>query len=588
MNVKSLISKYDNPELQLDEDDISSDIEGFIKGKESLSENELAELMAFTFMEKYDPPKKGWGKFYGPFVEGVDKDGKAGWEIPSIRDVTSKTLEYWITRGNESSHPILKARYYGLVEDFYPIIMKKQPPHEICKKLILAVIEIADNNLSTEAVSTYFKLEHALNVALRINNKTLVNQIKQAIISFEKENADDDWAGLWGVSFDLLMGNKKIILSDEEKNWILSDLHERLIRALSKEIFNFRNAELICNRLIPYYRKKGNTEKVIEVLDLLASGCLNHIQENENKSHHDTLEYLYKIHSDCGYNEKSKNFLTLMRKNDVCNRDGLKEFRYQFSIPKDVMDEFCNDMLQGDARCFFSRIAYHTIPFIDKAEKELTKNFKQNPLLYLCKTRIFDEDGRVIASIGSIHDDKEGHLIKEIVLKLKLDAIFIDHALHRGFEKYSINTSTIIKMIAPSPMINQKRIPIIEMGLNAYFTKDYITFVHLIVPQIEYALRNAVELCGGNVLRYNKSNDGTYSLKTFNDALLDDELMKLFGKDVSFYFRILFTDRRGLNIRNKVCHGYANPDLFNEMLANRMLLALLYVGLYRGKDKNAD
>lgn len=92
MDIISLITKYDNSENKVDENSISSDIENFIKDKGNASSQELAEDMAFKFMEAYHPSKKGWGRFYGPFVEGTSEDGKTSWEIPSIEKVL---LNYW-------------------------------------------------------------------------------------------------------------------------------------------------------------------------------------------------------------------------------------------------------------------------------------------------------------------------------------------------------------------------------------------------------------------------------------------------------------------------------------------------------------
>jgi hypothetical protein len=44
-------------------------------------------------------------------------------------------------------------------------------------------------------------------------------------------------------------------------------------------------------------------------------------------------------------------------------------------------------------------------------------------------------------------------------------------------------------------------------------------------------------------------------LKIFDDFLREEAVMKSLGENVAHYFRVLFTDQRGWNIRNDVCHG---------------------------------
>ena len=51
------------------------------------------------------------------------------------------------------------------------------------------------------------------------------------------------------------------------------------------------------------------------------------------------------------------------------------------------------------------------------------------------------------------------------------------------------------------------------------------------------------------------------------------------------YLKILFTDNRGWNLRNDVCHGMIEPELFTKQSADRVLHALLSLGLVRYKEE---
>ena len=151
-------------------------------------------------------------------------------------------------------------------------------------------------------------------------------------------------------------------------------------------------------------------------------------------------------------------------------------------------------------------------------------------------------------------------------------AIFQESINQKGFDK-----EQILKFIENSPIINTDRFEIISRGLEAYSINDFVVAIHLLVPQIEESIRNIVEFSGGNVLKPSRS--GGYHLRTFDEILRDDITKEALGEDFADYFRILFTDQRGWNIRNNVCHGMASPNMFNYQTSDRVIHALLCLGL---------
>jgi hypothetical protein len=147
----------------------------------------------------------------------------------------------------------------------------------------------------------------------------------------------------------------------------------------------------------------------------------------------------------------------------------------------------------------------------------------------------------------------------------------------RIISMFEFNKNEVLKFIEETPVINQERKRIIERGLEAYFVGDYLVAIHLIIPQIEEAIRNIIEAGGGNVMKLSKN--GTYQLRTFDEILRDKIITKSLGEDFATYFRVLFTDPRGWNLRNDVCHGIADEEVFNSDTADRVLHALLCLGI---------
>src|SRR5690606_6997026 len=130
---------------------------------------------------------------------------------------------------------------------------------------------------------------------------------------------------------------------------------------------------------------------------------------------------------------------------------------------------------------------------------------------------------------------------------LSFSSIFLRAIFQESINQKGLDKEEILKFIENSPIINADRFEIISRGLEAYFLNDFLVTIHLLVPQIEEAIRNIVEFAGGNVLKPSKG--GGYHLRTFDEILRDDIIKEALGEDFADYFRILFTDQRGWNIR---------------------------------------
>ena len=94
-----------------------------------------------------------------------------------------------------------------------------------------------------------------------------------------------------------------------------------------------------------------------------------------------------------------------------------------------------------------------------------------------------------------------------------------------------------------------------------------------------------MEKNGGITLKPAKRGGG-FHLKTFDEILSDPITKQVMEENLVNYFRILFTDPRGWNLRNKVCHGIMAPEMFNKQTADRIFHALICLGFSISKSTN--
>lgn len=133
--------------------------------------------------------------------------------------------------------------------------------------------------------------------------------------------------------------------------------------------------------------------------------------------------------------------------------------------------------------------------------------------------------------------------------------------------------------VLASPIFEETKKDLIHAGLQAYLDQDYISAIHILVPQTEAAIRSLVELTGGATSKRNRQ--GGLQLRTFDDLLRDEEVKECFGIDLSFYFRVLLTEQRGWNIRNDVCHAISPSGAFNCSVADRVVHVILCLAQVR-------
>ena len=582
MTLTKILDSFDNScDKVFDEHEIASELKQLVPDDKFKIDTELlAELMAFEFVEDYPKNETSWGTYFGPMLVINNNDGTAN-ESPSIKLVTKEIIDYWTRRASECKHPILVARYSGLVYDFHNKITGTKLNHKVARIYIQALIDISNSKTYEREVYVFKKIERALEISSAINDNELVEKCKIALITFEKDNSQDTKPGLWGYCYDLLIENKKVKLSQEEEDDIINELEEKLNHltapADSGSKIDPWLAEAAAERLAKYYIKKKKSEDVKRIILKIGKAYKDIMNEASVIQASGWTGQLYRLYSKFNLKEEAAQSLLKLRELGPKVNDELKPISHTMDIPRNEIEKYVNSMTDGTVEDFLNGFISNYIPIKEDVKKQLFQFAKAAPLQFMVRQSLQDEKGRVVAIIGSLENDLEGHIVRQVSQGLTFASLFMQLILKKAKEKFPLSKVDIIKYIENSPIIDRSRIPIIEKSLDAYFADDYLIFTHLIIPQIEEAMRNLVELVGGNVLKEAKRGGG-FQLKTFDEILREVKLIEILGDDFVTYFRTLFTDQRGWNLRNNVFHGLANPNVFNNQTGDRLLHSLLCLG----------
>lgn len=551
------------------------------KGEEP-DEKFMAESMAFGFME--DCKNSGWGTYFGPMMVMPNEKGQM-MESPSVQLVTEDMLKSWSQRAKKAKHPILRARYAGLVWDFSKRVTGNTGKPDMPRIVIDATIEIATKNLHQYENDVITKLERSLSLALSLNDTERAEKVRDTIILYEDSIAKDDKRGLWGFAFDLLMENKCISLSDDQEKKIIADLEARLGRVSDtsgKYKLNPFAAESAALRLGRYYRKLGRGDDVKRVLLRYGNAFLKLAELSEALVGSSWLQKVHSVYLQFGMKAEADEITIPLRKTGKKCKDEMKAISGEIKVSKEKMDKYIEFMVGGGLEVALNRIASNYIPKREEVVEQIKKISKEHPISFLMPAVIQDNKGQPVAQIGSLEEDIDGHVVRHTGQNMVFSAFFLRKVIEGLKAKYKLSAKKILDHIYISPIFEVGKRSIIEAGLKAYFKKDYLVAVHLLIPQIEDAVRNLVEFTGGVI--YKKGRSGGLFLKTFDEILHDEIVIQSLGENAVLYLRILFTDQRGWNLRNSVCHGISPADSFNSTIADRVFHTLLLLGQLRQTD----
>jgi len=591
IEVENLLETFDSSIQKFSEAEIFDALNKF--AKEKYSENKLslpdflkAEMMAFIFTEDYTNKASSWETYYGPFMTFNDNE-KGYVEVPSIKEITPSIIEYWEKRAIESKNPILKARYADLVWDFSEKMKGTKPNYTMAVIVIESIIEIANRDLHKYQVSVITKLKRALSLALSLNNKELISKVKDAIIAYENKVAEDDKPGLWGFSFDLLLKNKNVQLTPEEKDRIIQDLEERLDRLSRSPDYNFWAAENAAIRLADCYiliSKKEDAKRVLLTYGKIVKAAVS-IQPSAQVAIA-WLERLFHIYMQYGLKDETDEISIEMRKLGAKADSELKTIEASVTIPTEEIEKFINALVAGDLRTALARVAIHYLPKKGEAIKELTDLSKEAPISFLFTRKIQDSSGRIIATVGPLKEDFDGHVISQISQNISFSSIFLRDTIKALICKFDLEAETIVDYLYESPIFEEDRKDLIKKGIEEYLNRNYIVALHILIPQIEALIRNLEEKTGGVVLKSARS--GGFNYRTLDDMLWDENIRGVLGEDATLYFRVLLVDPRGWNLRNNICHGISAPETLNATTSDRVFHSLLCLSLIRERGENRE
>ena len=518
-----------------------------------------------------------WGTYYGPYLQFRDKDNN-NIDVPSYDSITAEAIAYWEKRIPQTENPLLKSRYCGLVWDFKLKVCNERHSSSLQQEYIKALLDAANGNYCEHPISIVVILERAFHIASKDKD---YKDVKKAYSVFEKNYATDEFPAYWASQFRLMLNYPKRF-SETEKNTLLSQHEERLKRlstTVGAEWVALDQATLLAD----YYIKSQNLNEINRVLLIAENAFRNNFSSYSAMQQLGVLDDLAHKYANYSLSKERERLITEISAIGNKAKNEMNQFEAPTQYSHEALNEVTEDILKGDESEQIKRFVSFFIPRIEYNAKQLREYSQKFPLQYLTGTQIIDDAGRPLSYVGNIDDDFDGQLIQHITQNIEFESPILRYVIAQMIGRNILSTVSIRNQFEKSGLFDENKLNfIINCFENYYFKYDPIAFCHLIVPQIEDTIRAIVELSGHSVIRPQRNNKG-YQLKTLDDLLRDESISRVYGDDVCLYLRIYLTDQRGENIRNSLCHGTRKPEMYDLLVADRLLHILMLLSQVRVK-----
>jgi hypothetical protein len=125
-----------------------------------------------------------------------------------------------------------------------------------------------------------------------------------------------------------------------------------------------------------------------------------------------------------------------------------------------------------------------------------------------------------------------------------LEVLLLEHRLQE---------SDFVSLAKHSPIVPNGRERLFGKALFAGYDRDFVSALHLLIPQIEHMVRVHLKQAGAKTTNLDKDGiENENGLSTLMDL---PEANQVFGEAIAFEIRALFCDPFGPNLRNELAHG---------------------------------
>jgi hypothetical protein len=252
-----------------------------------------------------------------------------------------------------------------------------------------------------------------------------------------------------------------------------------------------------------------------------------------------------------------------------------KEFASEQEIPLGEINVIVNKILEGSIEEVLKNIGTHSdlLPKIEYIEKTSQETMPVS--LQLASLTTISTDGHLlkggtnanIAWVNKVYSIHQG-----IITELYLSKIF------KGLAEKGLNQKNLLDYFHNTGIFPESNLEIISVGIDRYFATDYVSALHILIPQFENVFLYLSEKLGIDIVSLNRGEEISTQLKTLSDYHLSSKAFQdKWGCNLCEQIKFVLFEQLGYTLRHKIAHGQIDKKECN--LSNTNLILYLFIVL---------
>lgn len=534
-------------------------------------------------------------------------------------EFSDQIQSYCIQRINEIENPVLIARYADILWERSNLPNK----HKFALTAIDNYIATAKLSLESNVVLIRFQisgaLEQATYLALLLGNKEKLEEIKQILLQLVKEeNAEmhlqDTTLHRGRLSFDfarLLLHIRRDKKSGELVNNVdLEQLQEKMenLAMFHKFDSNLYFEKWALSIAVDVASLIGNPETLFRLQSQF--GKLLEVEGDSRKSgpgpghltagafYEEACEYYKRMRSNEIFTPEQRILLVksekkLKLKIRETYKLGQNEFGYithTTEISVEEQEKQLAPFLKPDTldECL-QYLSCHPglIPNLEEIEQLVKQMPQLTPLLSRAPRSVIGDNMTLVAA--NSEEERFQFSLKRFT-QFSIDftcKTTLSPVMNRLQSEKCMDTDSLMKFLKNWGYIDDDNLVIIRIGIERYFANDYISAIHILVPQFEHVLRTLFEKCGAPIIKPADKQNG-WQFETFGTFLKSDSVKETLPPNLLKYIEIVMVEQVGYNLRNRIAHGLIQPELCTKFMLDTILHLFLTLTCFQTDDENVN
>jgi hypothetical protein len=532
-------------------------------------------------------------------------------EFPTLKRYDDRAYAYLVERANATRSPLTKARYSHLLW----LSPKKHP--NFAKMAVTAYLELIriyekkdlekpEEHYGLDAITAiknaFFigcQVKHDIanikNEMTRLINEFNLKSSSAFVLRFDlidlmlsekRMFSNDEFAGIEGICWGL--ANMAAERANIHGAIRFLELGEKVDTRLNKKSQNWRQRSAELYEDLTNQAGKGN--------NLVALSFCQHALEN------------YKIIKD-----KSKIIEMEKKYTDLRESMKLVKFEQEIDLTEHIKrcQEIAAELSRKNPEEIIKRlmVSKQLLPGYKEMEKIADDIGKKHPIHKLFSKIVFDQRGHPAQHFTEESEEKYYGILEQYQMDLRINKFpLIREIFFAAIRNNKLNTEAFLeflikhswygknisKRLGEGSNITYNWMNLLAPSIHVYFLEMERAFLesasrpNMVLPidsltlKIEGLLRDMCEFSGVSTFYQTKDNKGRAVAreKDLHALLYEDKIKELFDEDDLLFFKFLFVEQAGFNLRHRVAHSLLFFQEYGVDFMHLLILALLRIGKY--------